>query len=350
MSQPNEPGDRTADAIDCFQCLTDPDADPRLRARWAAWLGESDENRAAYHAVKDTWARPVPRDAWPTHEEILNDTYDGDAPIVTRPAARKSSDAHDGAKDRTSNLGPPLAWVAGALVIAVLIVGGWQRLQPGQSQPAAVAYRTGRGEIRPIQLTDGSTITLGPLSAVSVTETASRRSARLDSGEALLSIAHDPARPFTLSANGGEIADIGTTFGVSVKPDRVVVTVVDGVVSVTARGKNPSGPVVTLQHDRQVAFSQELGPTIDVDGHAETGWARGRLAYVDQPLADVVADLTRYTTRDIAIGDPAAGALHYTGTIEADAIEQWIVALTRVYPVAADRSGSRIILRSIPAN
>jgi transmembrane sensor len=66
---------------------------------------------------------------------------------------------------------------------------------------------------------------------------------------------------------------------------------------------------------------------------------RGDLAYVDRPLTSVVADLVRYTTRDILIGDAAAGGLRYTGTIDTDAIDQWIAAPVWVYPVAIDRSG-----------
>ena len=71
---------------------------------------------------------------------------------------------------------------------------------------------------------------------------------------------------------------------------------------------------------------------------------------MDQPLADVVADLTRYTTRDIVLGDSAVGALHYTGTVEPDAIDQWAAAMTRVFPVGVTRDGNRLVLRSVAKN
>jgi transmembrane sensor len=347
MSRPKDPGDRTADAIDCFMCLTDPEADPRARVRWAAWLGESVENRAAYQAVRETWSQPVPQDVWPSHDEIVGDTYDGEGPIPTQPRRRRL-DRRDSAAAGLK--GPSLSLVAVSLLAAVVVIAGWQKFRPvGPRPPTATAYRTGRGEIRQVALADGSSIMLAPLSSISITETQSGRSARLDDGEALLSIAHDGKRPFKLLANGGEIDDIGTTFAVTVKPDRVIVTVVEGLVAVSATRPGQGSPSVTLQHDRQVSFGAELSAVTDVDGHAETGWVRGRLAYVDQPLANVVSELSRYTTQDIVIADQAAGALHYTGTIEADAIDQWLVALTRVYPVAADRSGSRISLRSSPS-
>jgi transmembrane sensor len=347
MSQPNSPGDRTADAIDCFTCLTDPEADPRLRARWTAWLGESAENRAAYQSVRETWSRPVPNDLWPSHEEIVSDTYDGDGPIPAQGRKTGAGGAEPTTPARAWPNAPPLAWVAASLFAAVVIIAGWQRLRSEDRQvPNTIAYQTGRGEIRRVALADGSSITLGPFTTINITETPSSRTARLDGGEALLSIVHDRARPFKLLANGGEIDDIGTTFGVKVKPDRVTVTVVDGVVSVSVENAAQPSQLVMLQHNRQVSFGRELDVAVDVDGRAETEWVRGRLAYVDQPLANVAADLTRYTTHDIVIADQAAGALRYTGTIEADAIDQWIAALTRVYPVSVERNGSRLILRS----
>jgi ferric-dicitrate binding protein FerR (iron transport regulator) len=232
MSRPKDPGDRTADAIDCFMCLTDPEADPRARVRWAAWLGESVENRAAYQAVRETWSQPVPQDVWPSHDEIVGDTYDGEGPIPTQPRRRRL-DRRDSAAAGLK--GPSLSLVAVSLLAAVVVIAGWQKFRPvGPRPPTATAYRTGRGEIRQVALADGSSIMLAPLSSISITETQSGRSARLDDGEALLSIAHDGKRPFKLLANGGEIDDIGTTFAVTVKPDRVIVTVVEGLVAVSA--------------------------------------------------------------------------------------------------------------------
>jgi transmembrane sensor len=345
MTQPNRPGDRTADAIECFLCLADPDAEPSARARWTAWLGESDENRAAYHRARDTWSRPVPGDVWPSHDEIVNDGYDASAPIPARPTAFQGRSGRR-AGARTVRGWPASAWltpIAGGLLVAVILVG-WQKMRPAsQTPPQAQVYQTARGEQRRIALADGSAITLGPLSGLTLTAGEQGRTARLDSGEALFAINHDPLRPFKLSTNGGEIEDVGTTFAVEIRSDRATVTVVDGTVKVSPRAEAAS---VALTHDEQVSFSRELGPVATVDGHSETDWSRGRLAYVDQSLADVVADLERYTTRDIVLADGNVGAIRYTGTIESDAIDQWAAALTHVFPVTAKREGNRLVLRS----
>ncbi len=150
MTQPNRPGDRSVDAIECFLCLADPDAEPSARARWAAWLGESDENRAAYHRVRDTWSRPVPGDVWPTHEEIVNDGYDASAPIQTRRTAFQGRGGGRTGVPAARAL-PASAWlapIAGGLLIAVLLVG-WQKMRPAApTAPEAQIYQTARGEQR----------------------------------------------------------------------------------------------------------------------------------------------------------------------------------------------------------
>lgn len=342
MTQPNMPDGRAADAVECFLCLADPDAEPAARARWTAWLSASDENRAAYHRVRDTWNRPVPGDLWPSHDDIVNDRYDPAEPIAisSRRRARRRRGAVLGSSSATAWLMP----IAAVLLVAVVLLG-WNELRPpAPASSDVLAYRTVRGEQRRIALADGSAITLGPLSDLTVPAGGQGRSARLNAGQAIFTIRHDPAQPFKLFANGGEIEDIGTTFAVAIRAERATVTVVEGRVKVSPRAADRS---VELGHDEQVSFGQTLGPVGGVDGPGETDWSRGRLAYVDRSLADVVADLTRYTTRDIVLADGTVGALHYTGTIDTDAIDQWAAALTRVFPVGVTPDGNRLVLRSV---
>jgi transmembrane sensor len=335
--------DRNADAVECFLCLVDPDADPGARARWTAWLSASPENRAAYHNVRDTWNRPIPADVWPTHAEILDDTDDGDGVLPPSADGWRHAVENRWRALRSSPVTRSLTVVAGLLLVAVFVGSIWRQWPAGESaQP--VAYQTTRGEQRRIALADGSAITLGPLTRLSITENQAGRAAHLEAGQAIFTVTHDPLRPFTVSVQNGAITDIGTTFAVSLEPDRAVVTVVEGAVSVAV----PKAGAVELHHDQQLSFSSTLGPVASVNARAQTDWVRGRLAYVDEPLAGVVADLVRYTTRDIVIADGDVAGLRYTGTIDTDSVDQWIAVLARVYPVAIERSGNRLILRSSP--
>jgi transmembrane sensor len=345
MARSTPHDERTEEAVECFLCLNDPDAEPRVRARWSAWLSADPANQEAYHRVRDAWSRPVPSDVWPTGAEIAGDRDDGAGPPVV-PVARR----------RVSFATLSLATVAAVLLAAV--VGLWAVDRPGTPAVAWRSYRTDRGEQRTLALADGSSIALGPSSVLFLEAAAGAaggeggtdgpapgRAARLESGEAVFSIVHDPARPFSVAANGGRIDDVGTTFGVSLGAGRATVTVVDGSVRVVARS---GGAAVSLSRDQQVSFAAGLEPARSVDGRAATDWVHGRLIYTDRPLGEVVGDLVRYTTLNIEVADPAVAQLRYTGTIETDAIDRWVVALTKVFPVRADREGARLVLRSAP--
>src|SRR5947209_3857903 len=93
-------------------------------------------------------------------------------------------------------------------------------------------YATAAGEQRECLLKDGSVVTLGAASSLTVTFTQARRVAVLDRGEARFRVQHDPWRPFTVFAGLGSVTAVGTVFDVRRYSSRVFVTVSEGVVEV----------------------------------------------------------------------------------------------------------------------
>lgn len=78
-------------------------------------------------------------------------------------------------------------------------------------------------------------------------------------------------------------------------------------------------------------------------------WREGRLQYLDEALAVVVADVRRYTDRDIEIVDPRVGKLRITGTVFADDVESWLRTLEAALPIrTVTETSSRIVIRSRP--
>jgi len=86
-----------------------------------------------------------------------------------------------------------------------------------------------------IQLSDGSRIDLNTDTELSIQYTWTARSVKLERGEALFSVVHNPEKPFEVIAAGGRIQDIGTRFNIYRQADRVSVTVLEGEVSVAAK-------------------------------------------------------------------------------------------------------------------
>jgi transmembrane sensor len=344
MKQQDSSEKHLADAIECLQCLIDPHADPKVRARWVAWLGADPKHRAAYKRAEATWRRPLPDDLWPSAEELEDDSYDPDVSVGEHHRRAQPSRLRLWGTLLTTR--PAFAGLGLAAVLLMGIVIGVyvSKPRPAGSAGEAIVYETERGEQRRIALEDGSAVVLGPLSRVRVPK--ADRSVELLGGEAYFSIVHDAAHPFEVSAGSGQIRDVGTAFNVAVRSDRVVVTVADGAVSVATNPEAGGAHPVLVEHDQQVAYTDRVGAVSAVDAGLATGWTRGRLAYVDRPLSEVTAELSRFSKTDVTVADPAVGALHYTGTVSVDAIDQWAISLAKVYPVRVERTGTRLVLRS----
>src|SRR6185437_13890973 len=67
-----------------------------------------------------------------------------------------------------------------------------------------------------------------------VTYTQAERDIRLVRGEALFIVEHDPKRPFMVTAENARVRAVGTQFNVRDRTSSVDVSVVEGVVQVTA--------------------------------------------------------------------------------------------------------------------
>jgi transmembrane sensor len=162
-------------------------------------------------------------------------------------------------------------------------------------------YETRPGERRQIALADGSQITLAPASRLRAASRWRPRALSLERGEAFFVVAHQDDQPFTVQAGDALVRVVGTRFNVHRGADRDVrVEVEQGVVQVS-EGPNGQDRAVTLRAG-QMAVADARGLTVGVLAQPELagGWRQGRLAYDDAPLAEVVADLNRYSPRPLS--------------------------------------------------
>ncbi|HLG86634.1 MAG TPA: FecR domain-containing protein [Alphaproteobacteria bacterium] len=319
-------------AARCLLCLEDPEALPLDRLRWQAWLAESPAHRAAYEACKALWSlEPSPGLVWPTREELARDPYRGDGPIpiggfsATKPNRRFGT-------------------TGAVLAISAMVIAGATWLWPRTPKAEIRLVVTARAEQKQLRLADGSEILLGPESRLQMRYGPTERRFDLEGGEAIFTIAHDPARPVRVFAGSGWIEDIGTAFSVQNGKDGTTVAVIQGEVAVTS-GAGKADPV-KLEPNQELTYGAAPGPIRATDSALATGWSRGQFAYIDRPLGEVLADLRRYSLKDIVARDPAVEALRYTGTISVDHLDQWAAGLARVYPIRVESGDGRLILAS----
>lgn len=206
-------------------------------------------------------------------------------------------------------------------------------------------HSTGVGEQRTIALPDGSSVALNADSALSVNFGGVERRLSLLEGEALFTVMPDPARPFVVEAGGGQTHALGTVFDIDIRPSDVVVTVVEGVVSVAA-DFSPS-ETVRVVADQRVRYNARVIPSVTeaIDASAETAWRRGRLIFNRQALGDVVSSLERYRTGSILVMSDELRALPVTGVFDLSDPEAILRTIEETLPVRVTRLPFVTIIR-----
>ena len=179
-----------------------PTADADAWRDFTAWLERSPANLAAYQRVAEA---------------------DGQLEVAMSRAGELEAPRAPGPR-RTG------LWVGGAMAAAAAVA--LVVLVPPSREPDFYAIETVAGVHQSVSLRDGSEIAINGDSRITLDRN-DRRFARLESGEALFTVATDPDEPFRVEAGGAEIRNIGTVFGVRAEPGEVAVAVAEGAVAST---------------------------------------------------------------------------------------------------------------------
>ena len=245
-----------------------------------------------------------------------------------------------------------LVMVAASSVLRQEIPDRPLALQPQPARPSLAArpsglqsYATAVGAQKKFTLADGSVVALNTNSRIDVELLGNRRDVHLVHGEAYFEVVHDKTRPFTVYANRYVVRDIGTAFAVHLLEKGLLnVRVTKGSVEISASATE--GPVSdkakslgVLEAGRDVVFGQKIERS-EVMSDAELGrklaWRQGQLIYSGQPLADVLADISRYSDIEIELADPALRDLPVGGAFSVTQTEAIFAALENNFGIHAE--------------
>lgn len=234
-------------------------------------------------------------------------------------------------------------------IVALIGLAAWPLFRPGPPKNVVAInyYSTDVGEIRQVRLNDGSEITLGGASELSVSIDKSGRRVKLAKGEAMFEVARDPRRPFTVDAGQGVSTAIGTGFVVNRAPLDTTVTVLHGTVQIISEGSDLRSRAI-LKKTMQVSYTNNgaMTPIRRVDLDEATSWTEGQLSFVERSLPDVVSDLTRYSMAPIRIEGPGLEQVRVTGTVRADGVIEWLKGLCSVTGLEMIRTPHSVIVRA----
>ncbi len=208
--------------------------------------------------------------------------------------------------------------VAGAGAVLLLGAGGYMATPFLALQLAEpVHYAVADGEIREVELHDGTRLTLAAGAAVTIRYTDYDRVVELAQGTIYADVPHDHQRPFRIDAGDARIVDLGTRFEVSMKPDQVRVAVAEGAVKLGPRGWFGSSVDLTVN---QAASWDRSGVhrIADISADSIGRWRQEWVEYKGAPLSQVIADLQGLSKLPIRIDSadlasrPVSGRLQLT--------------------------------------
>lgn len=315
-----QPADGAAEAW--MARLLAPDCTAAERAAFEDWLAQSPDHIEAFVEVE--------------RAHSLTMTLRSDAMLRAAGRVVRGSPA----RARPFRRWWPAAAAAGLVAaVAVLLLR-----QP--DVPATVDhYATAMGEQREVTLADGTVMRMDTASTLTTRFDGRERVIELRGGRAQFVVGEDPRRPFLVKAGASTVRDIGTTFQVSRTGDVVNVGLLEGRVDVstsaagtTQRSTLSPGEQVTVLADGRI------GDKAPLDVAEARSWPRGDLVFRQRRLDELVAEMNRYSSRQIRIADPELGALRVSGVFHAGDQDALVAVLERGWSLRAERTGEHEIV------
>jgi transmembrane sensor len=308
-------------AADWWMRLRDPSATERTTEQWLAWTAEDASHLSAFERV-------------------------------TELATQLGSLGEVSRAQLVAEFAPPQAisrgWLpmaAAAAVAAVVLLGGYLSWMGGDGHVAAQVYSSAVAGRRDVTLDDGTRVTLGGATRLTTRYSRDERQVDLTEGEAYFEVVHNAKRPFVVRVGNLTIHDVGTAFDVRRTGDRVTVSMAEGRVRIFDRADS-KGDGLEAVAGQAVSYDPSH-PALRVsstDPARAAAWRDDRLEFDNEPLAVVVANINRYSTRPVRIVDADIAPLTFTGTVRTDAINDWLHALPQVLPLKVSDVGGQTVL------
>lgn len=308
-----------------------------LQAGFEPWLMASADNRQAFERVS---AAHRTAQALSQTREMLSLRHEALTRIVVPPRRRFG---------RTALAASVAAGLA--LGLSTLALQSGRVDEPAASgviaSTASGLYQTGVGERLKIALADGSTAHLNTSSRLRVAYSSAERRLMLEAGQALFKVAKDKDRPFLVLAGDRVVTAHGTAFDVRLAARSLKVALIEGTVTVASRVSTPDAQPTRLRPNEVLSASgASVSVTKVADASQVAAWHDGFVVFEDDRLADAVAEMNRYVTKPIVIGDPHIADLRVSGAFRTGETRAFIEALELAFPLSAvEDSADQLVLR-----
>lgn len=225
--------------------------------------------------------------------------------------------------------------IASAVAASVFLGGllGLDQLPAGGLAAMGADYRTAPGELRELQLSDGSRVKLDGASALDVVFTAGERRLKLIAGRARFEVRPKSDRPFIVEAGRQSARATGTAFQVTRHDDRTSIEVEEGQV---LAGSDIRDAVMIRAGEGSTWVGADRQALKPIAPQAFEAWTRGRIIVTDAPLREVADALQRASgDRIVILG--AARTERVTAVFDAGDPKGALRRLDTTLPIRIDR-------------
>lgn len=294
------------------------------RAAFRAWLAADPRHAAALEAARETWRR-----------------LDGPARALAAERAGRLATLRAGGRragwiGRRPGWRGAARWAGRGLAAAACLLAAWVFL-PGLGERAAdltADAAAGRGEIRLLDLPDGSRLELASDTAVDLSFDSTGRLVRLRRGEAYFEVRGGQPHAFVVDVGEGTVRVVGTRFNIRRSGRDVSIAVAEGRVDVRERA---GAGLASLEAGRQALLREgRLVAVGEADLDATLAWRTGRVVFYREPLAAVAGRLERQRPGRIVVAGERLAGMKVSGAFPADDVDGALQAI-------ADTLGARIV-------
>lgn len=266
---PEPKNDLKQQAMSWVVRLNSGEANKGDRQAFTLWIQQSGEHRQAFFEARRLWLSMGQLDL--TGTESLSNRQDNR--LHERPSKSRMRWFYHG-------------FAVSLLFVCLLLI------QPFYLRYIAADFRSGVGEIKTLQLPDGSMVYLNTDSLLAEHYSEQTRHIELLTGEAEFDVAPDKSRPFIVTAGSGKTRALGTRFVVKYTDAKVKVSVLEHAVEISSAYHES----VTLNTGFKLEYGEKgLLDIPKVIVPAETNaWRDGKLKFNAHPLQEVVAEIDRY--------------------------------------------------------
>ncbi|WP_264525543.1 FecR family protein [Flavobacterium sp. N502536] len=209
---------------------------------------------------------------------------------------------------------------------------------------AEITVQTANGQVKSIELSDGSLVTLNDNSSITYKRFLWNNRTVSLKGEAFFEVEHDKSRPFSVNTGTLLVKVLGTSFVVKTTEKEKSVAVVTGKVNVTA---NPIQQTVILEKNQAVHYASNKLIKSDTADKNLLSWKTKSLSFENTPLQKAFEDIENCYHIKIQVEGKISDSCTVTANFKNESIKEIFEEFRLLFGLSYTQKGNTISVKNI---